>query len=69
MLHEYFDNFYIIYINDILIYNKSKKKNIKYIRFNLTRFRETKLQIDVQKYLFIIIKIKYFDLIIIIKDV
>ena len=26
ILHEYFDNFYIVYINDILIYNKNKKK-------------------------------------------
>ena len=38
MLHEYFDDFYIIYIDNILIYNKNKKKHIKHIRFILTRF-------------------------------
>ena len=38
MLYEYFNNFYIIYINDILIYNENKKKHIKYIHFILTRF-------------------------------
>ena len=39
------------------------------MRFILTRFRKTKFQIDVQKCLFNIIKIKYFNLIIIIKNV
>ena len=67
MLHEYFDNFYIVYIDDILIYNKNKKKHIKYIRLILIRFRKIKFQIDMQKCLFEIIKIKYLDLIIIIK--
>ena len=38
MLHEYLDAFYMIYINDILIYNKNKKKHIKHICFILTRF-------------------------------
>ena len=42
VLHEYFDYFYIIYINNILIYNESKKKYIKRIRFILTRLREMK---------------------------
>ena len=35
VLHEYFDDFYIIYIDDILIYNENKKKHIKYVRFIL----------------------------------
>ena len=68
-MHKYFDDFYIIYINNILIYNENKKKHIKYIRFILTRFREIKFQIDVQKSLFKIIEIKYLNLIIIIKNV
>ena len=38
MLYEYLNNFYIIYIDDILIYNKNKNKCIKHIRFILTRF-------------------------------
>ena len=40
MLYKYFDNLYIIYINNILIYNKNKEIYIKHIRFILTRFRK-----------------------------
>ena len=39
------------------------------MRLILTRLRKIKIQIDMQKCLFDIIKIKYFDLIIIIKDI
>ena len=35
VLYEYFDNFYITYINNILIYNKNRKKYIRYIRLIL----------------------------------
>ena len=38
VLYEYLDNFYIVYIDDILIYNKNKNKHIKHIRFILIRF-------------------------------
>ena len=32
MLREYFDIFYFMYLNDILIYSDIKEKHIKYIK-------------------------------------
>ena len=39
------------------------------MRFILTRFRDTKFYIDIQKCLLDIIKIEYFNLIVVIKDI
>ena len=62
-MREYFNNFYSIYLNDILIYNNNKKK-IKYIKKNLEKFKQTNLYFDINKYQFQVRKIKYLDLII-----
>ena len=35
VLHEYLDDFCIIYINHILIYNENRKKHIRYVRLIL----------------------------------
>ena len=40
---EYFNNFYQVYLNDILIYNKIRKNHIKYIRLILQKLREVDL--------------------------
>ena len=42
VLHKRFDDFYIVYIDNILIYSENKKKYIKYIFFILKRFREVR---------------------------
>ena len=43
ILFEYLNNFYQIYLNDILIYNKMKKDYIKYIRLIFQKLREAGL--------------------------
>ena len=49
ILFEYLNDFYQVYLNDILIYNKIKKDHIKHIRLILQKLREIDLQINILK--------------------
>ena len=61
--------FYIIYLNNILIYNNIKEKYEIYIKKTLLKLQKKKLFLNIDKYNFHVIKIKYLRLIIIIKKV
>ena len=39
VLHEYFDDFCTIYIDDISIYNENRKKHIRYVRLIFQRLK------------------------------
>ena len=39
VLHEYLDDFYTIYIDDILIYNENRKKHIRHVRLIFQRLK------------------------------
>ena len=39
VLHEYLDDFYTTYIDDILIYNENRKKHIWHVRLILQRLK------------------------------
>ena len=69
VLHEYLDDFYTIYIDNILIYNENRKKHIWYIRLIFQRLKNIDFQINIQKCSFKMIEIKYLDLIIIINEI
>jgi len=56
-------------MNDILIYSNSKKKHTQHVHQVLKRLRVVKLQIDIEKYEFSVIEIKYLGLIIIIHEI
>ena len=43
VLHEYLDDFCIVYIDDILIYSDNDKEHIKHVRLVLERLREAGL--------------------------
>ena len=60
---------YIIYLNNIFIYNNNKKNYILYIEKILKKFKKINLFLNINKYDFYIIRIKYFELIIIIKRI
>ena len=47
VLHEYFDDFYITYINDILISNENRKKHIRYVYLIFQRFKNVNFQINI----------------------
>ena len=64
ILHEHLNTFCSAYIDDILIYSKSKKKHAKHVRLVFQKFQKTGLQLDIDKCEFYAQKIKYLGLII-----
>ena len=68
-LQEYLDDFCIIYLNDILIYNELEMKHEIHVKYILQKLQEINIQVDVIKYKFHVIKIIYLDFIIIIKRI
>ena len=66
---EYFDDFCMIYLNNILIYNNSKAKHIKHVNKMLFKLKKTDLYLNIDKCEFHVIMIKYLSFIIIIEDI
>ena len=64
ILHEHLDTFCSAYINDIFIYNETKKKNMKHVQQIFQKLQKTGLQLDIDKCVFFVKEIKYLDLII-----
>ena len=52
ILHEYLDIFVIVYLDNILIYSKTKKEHTKYIQSILAKLVAKKLLLDPEKYEF-----------------
>jgi hypothetical protein len=63
-LMKYLNEFVIAYLNGIIVYSNSKKKNIQHVRKTLQRLRETNIQVDVDKCEFHIIETKFLNMII-----
>jgi hypothetical protein len=61
---KYLDEFVITYLNDIIVYNKSKKEHIKHVQKILQRLREAEIQIDVNRCEFHIIEKKFLQMIV-----
>jgi hypothetical protein len=60
---NYLDAFVIAYLNDIIVYNNSKKKHVQHVRKILQRLRETNIQADVDKCEFHITETKFLEMI------
>jgi hypothetical protein len=58
-LFDYLNNFYIIYLDNILIYSDNPLEYKIYIRLILQKLRDTSLQTNIKKYKFSITRIKY----------
>ena len=69
MLKEYLNVFYMIYFDNIFIYNNIKKKYVFYIKKVLKKLQQIKLYFNINKCDLYIIRIKYFDFIIIINKI
>ena len=69
ILKEYLNIFYIIYLNNILIYNDNEKNYILYVEKVLKKLKKINLFLNINKYDFYVIRIKYFELIIIKKEI
>jgi hypothetical protein len=61
---NYLNEFVIAYLDDIIVYNNSKKKHIQHVQKILQRLREANIQADVNKYEFHIIETKFLTMII-----
>ena len=68
-LQEYLDNFYTMYLDDILIYSEIEAEHEIYVKCVLQKLREAGLQADITKCTFHVKKVSYLELIIIIKGV
>jgi hypothetical protein len=64
ILFEYLDDFYTIYLDDILIYSENPIKHRIYIRKILQKLKEAGLQANIKKYKFGVTKTKYLGFII-----
>jgi hypothetical protein len=49
MLKEYIGNFFIVYLDDILIYNKTKEVHLKHLTMVLSKLQKEKLMINLKK--------------------
>jgi hypothetical protein len=69
ILYLYLDIFYIIYINDILVYLNNLLEYKKYVKKILYILQDTSFQLDIKKYKFEITKITYLGLILSTKSI
>ena len=66
---EYLNEFCIIYLDNILVYNDNLKKYIMYINLVLKKLKQIDFYLNIRKCQFHIIKIKYFNFVIIIENI
>jgi hypothetical protein len=64
ILFEYLDNFYIAYLDNIIIYSENIKKHKLYIYKVLEKLQDTGFQVNIKKYKFLVTYIKYLSFII-----
>ena len=68
-LREYLNIFYIVYLNDILIYSNDKSTHEKHVRLIFEKFRKFKLFANLKKCYFDLNKIDYLEYLINIKKI
>jgi hypothetical protein len=61
VLYDYLDNFNVVYLDDIVIYNKRIKDHVIHLSKVLRRLREQKLYVKKEKYKYVKSKIMFID--------
>ncbi len=69
ILSLYLNNFCIVYINNILIYNNIEQKYKNYINKVFAKLYKVDLYLDINKCVFFVKQVKYLSLIITIKEI
>ena len=59
VLQEFIDKFIMVYLDDILIFNRSKEEHMKQLELVLQRLHEKKFEINVEKCTFIQIELTF----------
>ena len=65
ILRKYLNIFYIVYLDNILVYSNIEKEYIRYINKILVKLQKIDLYLNINKYNFYIIRVKYLEFIII----
>ena len=68
-LHEYLDDFCTSYMDDILVYSRTRDEHVVHVRKVLKRLQKAGLYLDIDKCEFFVTQVKYLDLIIITEGV
>src|SRR6266496_5715136 len=63
-LHDLVDDFCIVYLDDILVFSKSKKKHYQHLQLIIKHLQHTELYANLKKYEFFKLKVKYLDFLI-----
>src|SRR5947207_14905553 len=63
-LHDLVDNFCIVYLDDILVFSKSKKKHYQHLQLIIKYLQHAELYVNLKKYEFFKSEIKYLDFLI-----
>ena len=61
---NYLNEFVIVYLNDILIYNQIMFKHRKHVRKMLQKLRNVDIQVDIDKCEFHVIETKFLEIIV-----
>jgi hypothetical protein len=61
VLYYYLDNFSVVYLDDIVIYNKRIKDHVIHLSKVLRRLREQKLYVKKEKYKYVKSKTMFID--------
>ena len=69
ILFDFFNEFVQYYLNDILIYNKIKKKYIRHVRLILQKLIDANFQVDILKSCFYVQEITFLKIIIFIENI
>jgi hypothetical protein len=59
IFREWFDDFVIIYIDDILVYNNFMEEHVKHLWKVFQRFRKNKLYAKFEKCEFVVMKVDF----------
>jgi hypothetical protein len=63
-LRDYLDIFYTVYLDDILIYSKTRKEHIEHVRLVLEKLRGASLFAKIQKCEFLVSEVKFLGIIV-----
>ena len=69
VLFEYFNDFAQAYFDDVLIYNKTRKKHIEHVRKILKKLIDADLQMNIEKCEFYVQKISFLNVLLFIEDI
>ena len=69
ILRKYLNDFVVAYLNDILIYSKTKKEHIKYVTAVLKILKKTNIRINNAKNIFYVQRVNFLGYILIINGI